>query len=69
MAFKAISLLASTWGAIATELDGKGTPEATRQAALIREQLDGSVQVKVTRGHVTMKAKKGGDLRNSLVAP
>ena len=67
MAFKSVALLESHWGAVCATLE-LGNDADKRNAAMIREQLSGAVKVTATRGTVTMKAPRGGDLRGAIVA-
>jgi len=68
MLFRTVSLMGSHWGAICATLETLGNDNDKRNAALIREQLSGAVKVVTTRKNVTLKAAKGGDLRETLVS-
>lgn len=66
--FKTVSLLNETWVQVIGSLQALGTEASIRQAGMIREQIDGEISVKVTKKTVHLKAKKGGDVRNSMLA-
>lgn len=66
MTFKSVSLRDSYWEEICATLEECGNDNDKRNAAMIREQLSGSIVVKVTKNIVCMSAKKGGDIRDSL---
>ncbi|MGL4638862.1 MAG: hypothetical protein ACRCVX_03890 [Shewanella sp.] len=64
---KSISLPKSAWKSIIEKLEGEGSTEAKDCAAMIEEQLNGSVTIKTVRGGgYIAKAPKGGDLRGML---
>lgn len=66
--FKTVSLPADMWAKIVRRLTVEvgADDESRRYAAAITEQTSGAVTVKTTRRVVTLKAGKGGDLRNLL---
>lgn len=66
-AFKTIALPASTWEDIAESLESVGTDDSRRRALLIREQLSGAIKVTATRTTARISAKKGGDIRDSVL--
>lgn len=66
--FKAINLPKTAWRNIVKQLEGEGSTESKEYAALIEEQLNGSVTIKTVRsGGCVAKAAKGGDLRGMRV--
>lgn len=65
--FQNVALLGSHWGAIIATLESAGNDADKRNAAMIREQLDGTIKVTANSKRVTFKAPRGGDLRNALV--
>lgn len=69
MIFKTVSLDEKKWRAICALIDQSQVEEDHQLAQMIREQIDGDLIVKVTRGSVSFKAKKGGDVHNSLSMP
>ena len=60
---KTVTLPGSAWNRIVDVVQAHGTPT---DIALLREQLDGTVKVKVTRNGVTFTARRGHDLRNTV---
>lgn len=65
--FKNVALPNDIWVQVIGSLQALGTEAAIRQARLIREQVDGEISVKATSKTVHLKAKKGGDVRDSMI--
>jgi hypothetical protein len=69
MMFKTVSLPADTWAKIVRRLTAEvgADDESRRWADMLTEQITGLVSVKALRsGSVSLKAGKGGDLRDFL---
>lgn len=66
---KTVALMPDIWAKVVRRLTVEvgANDESRRWAAMIEEQISGKVQVRLHRGSVSVKAGKGGDLRNLLL--
>lgn len=67
--FKTVSLPSDRWEQIAGIVEASAHPDALKLVGMLKEQVSGSVKVKVSGRNVTVSAGRGGNLRDAKVLP